>query len=147
MSRLQATQPDAATGKANDLLDAVQAKLKITPNMTRVMANSPVLEAYLDFSGALSRGALDAKLQEEIALEVGEQNSSQYCVSSRRTIPGSARATRRLLHNDAYTFDDIAQTMEQFVESLGRPDQDISRVFFSLLESHRSQLSSETFAA
>jgi alkylhydroperoxidase family enzyme len=147
MSRLQANQPDAATGKANELLDAVQAKLKITPNMTRVMANSPVLEAYLDFSGALSRGALDAKLQEEIALEVGEQNSSQYCVSSRRTIPGSARATRRLLHNDAYTFDDIAQTMEQFVESLGRPDQDISRVFFSLLESHRSQLSSETFVA
>src|SRR6202045_5520078 len=105
MSRLQAIQPDAATGKANELLDAVQAKLKITPNMTRVMANSPVLEAYLGFSGALSRGALDAKLQEEIALEVGEQNSCQYCVSSRRTIPASARATRRLLHNDAYTFD------------------------------------------
>ena len=147
MSRLQANQPDAATGKAKELLDAVQAKLKITPNMTRVMANSPVLEAYLDFSGALSRGALDAKLQEEIALEVGEQNSCQYCVSSRRAIPASARATRRLLHNDAYTFDHIAQTMEQFVESLGRPDQDISRVFFSLLESHRSQLSSETFVA
>ena len=148
MSRLQAIQSDAATGKAKELLDAVQAKLKITPNMTRVMANSPaVLEAYLGFSGALSHGALDAKLREEIALEVGEQNSCQYCVSSRRTIPASARATRRLLHNDAYTFDHIAQTMEQFVESLGRPDQDISRVFFSLLESHRSQLSSETFVA
>ena len=148
MSRLQAIQSDAATGKAKELLDAVQAKLKITPNMTRVMANSPaVLEAYLDFSGALSHGALDAKLREEIALEVGEQNSCQYCVSSRRTMPASARATRRLLHNDAYTFDHIAQTMEQFVEGLGRPDQDISRVFFSLLESHRSQLSSETFVA
>jgi AhpD family alkylhydroperoxidase len=148
MSRLQAIQSDAATGKAKELLDAVQAKLKITPNMTRVMANSPaVLEAYLGFSGAPSHGALDAKLREEIALEVGEQNSCQYCVSSRRTIPASARATRRLLHNDAYTFDHIAQTMEQFVEGLGRPDQDISRVFFSLLESHRSQLSSETFVA
>jgi AhpD family alkylhydroperoxidase len=100
MSRLQAIQFDAATGKAKELLDAVQAKLKITPNMTRVMANSPaVLEAYLGFSGALSHGALDAKLREEIALEVGEQNSCQYCVSSRRTIPASARATRRLLHN------------------------------------------------
>jgi AhpD family alkylhydroperoxidase len=148
MSRLQAIQSDAATGKAKELLDAVQAKLKITPNMTRVMANSPaVLEAYLGFSGAPSHGALDAKLREEIALEVGEQNSCQYCVSSRRAIPASARATRRLLHNDAYTFDHIAQTMEQFVEGLGRPDQDISRVFFSLLESHRSQLSSETFVA
>jgi alkylhydroperoxidase family enzyme len=76
MSRLQAIQSNAATGKAKELLDAVEAKLKITPNMTRVMANSPaVLEAYLGFSGALSHGTLDAKLREEIALEVGEQNS------------------------------------------------------------------------
>src|SRR5258708_11603377 len=82
MSRLTAIQPQAATGKAKELLDAVQAKLKITPNMTKVMANSPaVLEAYLSFSGALANGALDAKLREEIALEVGEQTSCQYCVS------------------------------------------------------------------
>jgi uncharacterized peroxidase-related enzyme len=87
MSRLTAFQPQAATGKAKELLDAVQAKLKITPNMTKVMANSPaVLEAYLSFSGALSQGALDAKLREEIALEVGEQNSCQYCVSAHTAI-------------------------------------------------------------
>ncbi len=87
MSRLTAIQPQAATGKAKELLDAVQAKLKITPNMTKVMANSPaVLEAYLSFSGALGNGALDAKLREEIALEVGEQNSSQYCVSAHTAI-------------------------------------------------------------
>jgi len=52
----------------------VQAKLKITPNMTRVMANSPaVLEAYLSFSGALGHGALDGRLREEIALEVANR--------------------------------------------------------------------------
>ena len=87
MSRLAAIQPQAATGKAKELLDAVQAKLKITPNMTKVMANSPaVLEAYLSFSGALANGALDAKLREEIALEVSEQNSCQYCVSAHTAI-------------------------------------------------------------
>ena len=87
MSRLPAIQPQAATGKAKELLDAVQAKLKITPNMTRVMANSPaVLEAYLSFSGALGHGALDGRLREEIALEVGEQNSCQYCVSAHTAI-------------------------------------------------------------
>jgi uncharacterized peroxidase-related enzyme len=87
MSRLPAVQPEAATGKAKELLDAVQAKLTIIPNMTRVMADSPaVLEAYLSFSGALSHGALDAKLREEIALEVGEQNSCQYCVSAHSAI-------------------------------------------------------------
>src|SRR5216684_1003094 len=87
MSRLAAIQPQAATGKAKELLDAVQAKLKITPNMTKVMANSPpVLEAFLSFSGALANGAMDAKLREEIALEVGEQNSCQYCVSAHTAI-------------------------------------------------------------
>jgi uncharacterized peroxidase-related enzyme len=87
MSRLPAIQTQAATGKAKELLEAVQAKLKITPNMTRVMANSPaVLEAYLSFSGALAGGAWPAKLREEIALEVGEQNSCQYCVSAHTAI-------------------------------------------------------------
>ena len=87
MSRLSAIQPDKATGKAKELLDAVQAKLSITPNMTRVMANSAaVLEAYLSFSGALAGGLLNAKLREQIALEVGEQNSCQYCVSAHTAI-------------------------------------------------------------
>jgi uncharacterized peroxidase-related enzyme len=87
MSRLPAVQTEAATGKAKQLLEAVEAKLKITPNMTRVMANSPaVLEAYLHFSGALAAGALDAKLREQLALEVGEQNSCQYCVSAHTAI-------------------------------------------------------------
>jgi uncharacterized peroxidase-related enzyme len=87
MARLTAIQPQVATGKAKELLVAVQAKLKITPNMTSVMANSPaVLQAYLSFSGAMGQGALDAKVREEIALEVGEQNSCQYCVSAHAAV-------------------------------------------------------------
>jgi len=87
MSRLPAIQTENATGKAKELLEAVQAKLKITPNMTRVMANSPaVLQGYLSFSGALAAGALEPKLRELIALEVGEQNSCQYCVSAHTAI-------------------------------------------------------------
>jgi uncharacterized peroxidase-related enzyme len=87
MSRLPAIQTERASGKAKELLEAVQAKLKITPNMTRVMANSPaVLQGYLSFSGALAGGALNPKLREEIALEVGEQNECQYCVSAHTAI-------------------------------------------------------------
>jgi uncharacterized peroxidase-related enzyme len=87
MSRLTPVQPQSAAGKAKELLDAVEAKMKMTPNMTRVMANSPaVLAGYLSFSGALSQGVLDAKLREAIALEVGEQNSCQYCVSAHTAI-------------------------------------------------------------
>jgi uncharacterized peroxidase-related enzyme len=80
---LKAIQPETATGKAKELLDGVHAKLKMTPNMMRVMANSPaVLQGYLSLSGALAGGSLDAKLREEIALEIGEQNACQYCVSA-----------------------------------------------------------------
>src|ERR1035441_9439891 len=62
MSRLKTIDPSAATGKAKELLDAVKGKLGIVPNMTKVMATSPVvLESYLRFSGALAGGLLDAK--------------------------------------------------------------------------------------
>jgi uncharacterized peroxidase-related enzyme len=87
MSRLPVIQTEAADPKARKLLEAVQAKLKITPNMTRVMANSPVvLEGYLGLSGALASGVLPPKLREQIALAVGEKNGCQYCVSAHTAI-------------------------------------------------------------
>jgi uncharacterized peroxidase-related enzyme len=87
MTRLQTINPKDATGKAKELLDAVQAKLKITPNMTKVMANSPaVLEGYLSFSGALNGGALDPKVREQIALVVGQSNGCEYCLSAHTAI-------------------------------------------------------------
>jgi AhpD family alkylhydroperoxidase len=47
------------------------------------MAQSPrVLEGYLSLSGALSRGLLSPKLQEQIALAVAEANACNYCLSA-----------------------------------------------------------------
>jgi uncharacterized peroxidase-related enzyme len=87
MSRLPVIQTEAADRRGRELLEAVQAKLKITPNMTRVMANSPaVLEGYLGLSGALAAGSLPPQLRERIALAVGEQNGCQYCVSAHTAI-------------------------------------------------------------
>jgi AhpD family alkylhydroperoxidase len=87
LSRLVPIQPQNVTGKAKELLDGVQPKLKITPNIMKVMANSAsVLQGYLQFNAALSGGVLDPKLREEIALEVGEQNACQYCVSAQTAI-------------------------------------------------------------
>lgn len=87
MSRLQAIEPSTATGKAKDLLKAVRGKLGMVPNMTRVMANSPVvLESYLGFSGALSGGLLDAKIREKLALLIAQENSCDYCLSAHTAI-------------------------------------------------------------
>lgn len=87
MSRLQTIDPSTATGKAKELLDAVKGKLGMVPNMTRVMATSPVvLESYLSFSGALAGGLLDAKTREELALLTAQENRCDYCLSAHTAI-------------------------------------------------------------
>jgi uncharacterized peroxidase-related enzyme len=87
MSRITAINPSEATGKVKELLDAVQAKLGVTPNMMRTMAQSPaVLEAYLNFSGALGKGKLKAKVREQIALLSAEANQCGYCAAAHTAI-------------------------------------------------------------
>jgi uncharacterized peroxidase-related enzyme len=83
MQRITAVQPATATGKAKQLLDGVQAKIGMTPNMMKTMATAPaVLEAYLNFNGTLSTGVLNAKFREQIALAVAQANSCEYCLSA-----------------------------------------------------------------
>ncbi len=87
MSRIQSINPASAIGKAKELLDAVQSKLGLVPNMTRAMASSPaVLDGYLALSGSLSKGALNAKTREQIALTVAETNSCDYCLAAHSAI-------------------------------------------------------------
>ena len=51
MPRLTPIDPATAEGKAKVLLDGVQKKLGVVPNLFRTMAASPaVLESYLGFS-------------------------------------------------------------------------------------------------
>ncbi len=86
-ARLHAIDPAKATGKAKEVLEEVQAAFGMTPNLMRTMANSPaVLRAYLDFSGALSKGVLNAKLREQIALAISESNRCEYCLSAHTAI-------------------------------------------------------------
>jgi uncharacterized peroxidase-related enzyme len=87
MARLNTVDPNHADGKAKTLLDAVKAKMGITPNLTKVMANSPsVLEGYLGLSGALAGGGLPAKLKELLAVDIGQANGCNYCVSAHTAI-------------------------------------------------------------
>ncbi len=87
MSRFQSFDPTTATGKAKDLLTAVKTKLGRDLSMTGVMANSPaVLEGYLNFSGALAGGQLNAKLREQLALVTAQKNHCNYCLSAHSAI-------------------------------------------------------------
>ncbi|MGH9946119.1 MAG: carboxymuconolactone decarboxylase family protein [Pyrinomonadaceae bacterium] len=82
MSRITAINHENAQGKARDLLDAVQAKLGITPNLMKTLAHSPtVLEAYLNFNGTLGT-TLNARLREQISVLTAEENRCGYCLSA-----------------------------------------------------------------
>ena len=83
MQRLKAIEPDQATGHAKQLLDAVNEKYGMVPNLARTLANSPAaLQGYLAFGEALDGGVLPAKLREQIALTVSEANGCGYCVAA-----------------------------------------------------------------
>jgi uncharacterized peroxidase-related enzyme len=90
MSRINVINHDTATGKTKELLDTVQKKIGMTPNLMKTMANSPaVLEAYLNFSSTLG-GTLNAKLREQIAVLSAEENGCGYCLSAHTAIGKSA---------------------------------------------------------
>jgi uncharacterized peroxidase-related enzyme len=83
VSRITPIDPARAEGRPKELLDAVKAKLGVTPNMTKTMAVSPaVLEGYLGLSDSLEHGELGARLGEQIALAVAEANACGYCLSA-----------------------------------------------------------------
>jgi uncharacterized peroxidase-related enzyme len=83
MTILATIDPATAEPRAKALLDGVQKKLGVTPNLMRLLAVNPtVLGAYLGFSGALAGGRLGAKLHEQIALTVAEANDCNYCLAA-----------------------------------------------------------------
>ena len=96
MNRITQLNPAEATGKTKQLFDAVQAKLGVVPNLFRVLGNAPAaLEGYLNFSGALAGGSLNAKVREQIALAVAESNLCGYCLSAHTLLGGKAGLTKK----------------------------------------------------
>jgi uncharacterized peroxidase-related enzyme len=84
MSRIPtpATIADAPA-ESQPLLEAVQKQLGSTPNLFRIVANSPAaLEGFLGLNGALARGRLPAPTRERIALAVAEINGCGYCLAA-----------------------------------------------------------------
>ena len=92
MPRLNTIDPATATGDAKDLLDGVQKKIVMTPNIFRTMANAPaVLMAHLAFGDALSGGSFDAQSREAFSLTVAGANSCEYCTSAHAAVSKSLK--------------------------------------------------------
>jgi uncharacterized peroxidase-related enzyme len=83
MSRLNHINPEAAEGEASKLYEKIQRQLGGVPNFMQILANSPpALSAFMNFNGELSRGSLESKIRERIALSTAEANGCEYCVSA-----------------------------------------------------------------
>ena len=91
MTRLTPVNRENADAKTVQLLEGVEKKLGLVPNMIATMAQSnAVANAYLGFSSALARGQLSAHIREQIALAVGQKNSCDYCVAAHTAIGSGA---------------------------------------------------------
>lgn len=83
MNRIAIPTPDQTPAASVPLLDAVKKQLGVVPNLMKLVGNSPAaLEGYLSLNGALSKGKLDAKTRERIALAIAEINGCNYCLSA-----------------------------------------------------------------
>ncbi len=69
--------------KSKNTLKAVEAMLGSVPNMFRLISNSPnSLEGYVSLNTALTKGKLNGKTRERIALAVAEVNQCGYCLAA-----------------------------------------------------------------
>lgn len=83
MQRIKALDVSAAPADSKFLLEAVQKKLGMVPNLFKTFAHSPaVLKFYLGQGEALATGVLPAALREQIALVTAGANQCDYCASA-----------------------------------------------------------------
>ena len=92
MPRLTPVDPATASGEAKVLLEGVQKKLGMTPNIIRTIANAPAaLKAYFGINEALAGGHFDAKTREAFALAVAGANACEYCASAHTALSKSLK--------------------------------------------------------
>ena len=136
MPRLQAINAENADGIAKELLENIQARLGMTPNLMRTIANSPaVLQAYLGFGEALAKGTLSPKLREQIALTVSEANGCNYCLAAHSAIGRSVGLSEEAIldsrrHSSTDKKDNVVlQFARKLVDNRGFVDDiDISKL-------------------
>lgn len=136
MPRLQPIDRANAPAETQKLLDGVEKKLGMLPNMISTMAQSrPVVQAFLGFSQALSSGVIPDQLSEQISLTVAETNGCSYCLAAHSAIGSSLGLTECEIVDarSATSTDRKTETALQFARSIvenrgGVADDDIEQM-------------------
>jgi len=111
VNRITQLDPKKAKGKTSQLFNLVQDKLGLVPNLFRVLGNSPAaLEGYLNFSGALAGGVLDAKVREQLALTVAESNLCGYSLSAHAAVGSKIGLTQKEIADAIHATAALAKT-------------------------------------
>ena len=121
MPRITPVNRESADTKTAELLNSVEKKLGMVPNLISTMANSRVTaQAYLGFSQSLAGGDLSPKLREQIALVVGETNSCDYCVAAHTALGKGAGLSEdeTIAARRAESSNDKEQAALQFARSI-----------------------------
>jgi uncharacterized peroxidase-related enzyme len=133
MPNLAPLSDDQATGPAQQMFQAMQAKLKMVPNIFRTMAHSPaVLKATLDLNQAIQHD-LDPKLRELAYLKASTLNHCDYCLHYHKTFARQAGlGDPQLLNLSDYrgssAYTDVEKAVLQFAEQWtlkGKVDPDV----------------------
>lgn len=76
------------------LFGQIQGAFGTVPNMFKTIGQSPAaLEAMWGFFGALGKGKIPAKMAEQIAVYVADQNRCEYCLAAHTVLGKKAGAT------------------------------------------------------
>ncbi|MEC4720061.1 carboxymuconolactone decarboxylase family protein [Noviherbaspirillum sp. CPCC 100848] len=93
MSRLNMNTELTPDG-SQQTLKQVHAAFGATPNMFKVVANSPAaLKSMWSAFGALAGGSIDAKLGEQIAVAIANRNRCEYCLAAHTMLGKKAGAS------------------------------------------------------
>ncbi len=94
MARIQPLNQDNAPAASQPLLEAVNKKMGMVPNLLGTLAQAPAaLSTYLSVSEVLGGGLLEAPERERVALAVGQANSCDYCLAAHTMIGKGAGLT------------------------------------------------------
>ena len=86
-TRIETLKTETTTGTSKELFDAVNKKLGFIPNLSKVFWNSPAtLKAYFRLGESAGIGNFNAKLREQLALAIAEENSCNYCLSAHTAV-------------------------------------------------------------
>ncbi len=112
MPRLQPVDHQGSSGAQRELLDRVKKQMRRVPNLMATLAHSPAaLRTYLDAREDLAAGILPARLREQIALVVAEENQCEYCLAAHSAVGQSLGLTHdELLGSRRGVLDDARVT-------------------------------------